>query len=51
MKYVCDICGWEYDPGLGYPEGGIAPGTPFQELPEDFECPMCCVGKDQFSAE
>ena len=50
MKFVCDICGWEYDPVVGYPEGGIAPGTPFEELPEDFECPMCCVGKDQFSA-
>ena len=51
MKYVCDISGWEYDPELGYPEGGIAPGTPFEELPEDFACPLCSVGKDQFSAE
>ena len=50
-KYVCDVCGWEYDPELGYPEAGIAPGTPFEELPEDFECPLCAVGKDMFSAE
>ena len=49
MKYVCDVCGWEYDEELGYPEAGIAPGTKFEDLPEDFECPMCGVGKDQFS--
>ena len=49
MKYVCDVCGWEYDEELGYPEGGIAPGTKFEDLPEDFECPLCLVGKDEFS--
>ena len=49
MKYVCDACGWEYDEELGYPEGGIAPGTKFEDLPEDFECPLCGVGKDMFS--
>ncbi len=48
-KYVCDVCGWEYDPAEGCPDAGIAPGTPFEELPEDFECPVCGVGKDQFS--
>jgi rubredoxin-NAD+ reductase len=48
-KYVCDVCGWEYDPEVGLPEQGIAPGTPFEDLPDDFECPMCSVGKDQFS--
>ena len=51
MKYVCDVCGWEYDEEQGYPEGGIAPGTKWEDVPEDFECPMCSVGKDQFSAE
>ena len=51
MKYVCDVCGWEYDEELGYPEGGIAPGTKWEDIPEDFECPLCMVGKDQFSAE
>lgn len=49
MKYVCDVCGWEYDEGEGYPEGGIAPGTKWEDVPEDFECPLCGVGKDQFS--
>ncbi|MCQ2207064.1 MAG: rubredoxin [Paludibacteraceae bacterium] len=51
QKYECDVCGWIYDPEVGVPEAGIAPGTPFEELPEDFECPMCGVGKDQFSVE
>ena len=50
-KYVCDACGWEYDEAAGYPEGGIAPGTKFEDLPEDFECPLCGVGKDMFSED
>ena len=37
MKYVCTVCGWEYDESAGFPEGGIAPGTPWSEVPEDFE--------------
>ena len=49
VKYVCDICGWVYDEDEGYPEGGIAPGTKWEDVPEDFECPVCFVGKDQFS--
>ena len=40
MKYVCDVCGWEYDEEKGYPEGGIAPGTKWEDVPEDFECPL-----------
>ena len=51
MKYVCDVCGWEYDEALGYPEGGIAPGTKWEDIPEDFACPLCSVGKDMFSEE
>lgn len=51
MKYVCDACGWTYDEALGDAELGIAPGTKFEDLPEDFECPLCGVGKDMFSAE
>ena len=51
MKYICDVCGWEYDESQGYPEGGIAPGTKWEDVPEDFECPLCMVGKDNFSAE
>ena len=40
MKYVCTVCGWEYDESVGYPEGGIAPGTPwYPKVPEDFEMP------------
>ena len=48
MKYVCDVCGWEYDEELGYPEGGIAPGTKWEDLPEDWKCPWCGAGKDAF---
>ena len=51
MKYVCELCGWVYDEELGDPDNGIAPGTKFEDLPEDFECPLCGAGKDQFSKE
>ena len=47
-KFECQVCGWTYDPQKGYPEGGIAHGTAFEDLPEDFECPLCAVGKEQF---
>ncbi len=50
-KYVCEVCGWEYDPTVGVPEAGIAPNTPWEEVPEDFVCPLCGVGKDQFTKE
>ena len=50
-KYVCDVCGWEYDPAVGVPEEGIAPGTAWEDVPEDFVCPLYSVGKDQFSEE
>ncbi len=49
MKYVCGICGWEYDEEAGLPEAGIAPGTKWADVPEDFECPLCGVDKDQFA--
>ncbi len=48
-KYVCDACGWEYDEAVGDPDNGIAPGTKFEDLPDDFECPLCGVGKESFS--
>ena len=51
MKYVCDICGYVYDPELGDPDNGVAPGTPWEEVPEDWTYPLCGVGKDQFSEE
>ena len=49
MKDGCDVCGWEYDEKEGAPDQGIAPGTKFSDLPEDFECPLCGVGKEEFS--
>ena len=49
MKYVCVVCGWEYDEKEGAPDAGIAPGTKFSDLPSDFECPLCGVGKEEFS--
>lgn len=49
-KYVCDVCGYEYDPTVGDPDNGIAPGTAFEDLPEDWTCPLCGVEKDNFSA-
>ncbi|MBO4988921.1 MAG: rubredoxin [Clostridia bacterium] len=48
-KYVCDVCGWEYDEEVGDLAQGIAPGTKFEDLPEDFVCPLCGVGKEEFS--
>lgn len=51
MKYVCDVCGYIYDPENGEPDAGVAPGTAWQDVPEDFVCPLCGVGKDQFSPE
>ena len=49
MKDVCDACGWEYDEEKGDAELNIATGTKFEDLPDDFECPLCGVGKDNFS--
>lgn len=48
-KYVCDVCGYIYDPVVGDPESGIEPGTSFEDIPEDWVCPLCGVGKDEFS--
>ena len=50
-KYVCDVCGYVYDPALGDPDNGVAPGTPFEKLPADWTCPLCGVGKENFSPE
>ena len=47
-KYVCETCGYEYDPAVGDPDNGIAPGTAFADLPADWVCPLCGVGKDEF---
>jgi rubredoxin len=50
-KYVCSVCGYVYDPAEGDPEHGIQPGTKFEDLPADWSCPVCGVGKDQFEAQ
>jgi flavin reductase (DIM6/NTAB) family NADH-FMN oxidoreductase RutF/rubredoxin len=47
-KYQCSVCGYIYDPELGDPDGGIKPGTPFEEIPDDWVCPVCGASKDQF---
>ena len=49
MKYSCDACGYVYDEEKGDKELGIAPGTKFWDLPDDFVCPWCGVGKQMFS--
>lgn len=48
-SYYCNICGFEYDPEEGDPESGIPPGTPFEDLPDDWTCPICGAGKEDFS--
>ena len=50
-KYVCTACGYVYDPAVGDPDSGIAPGTKFEDIPEDWVCPVCGVGKDMFEKE
>lgn len=47
-KYRCIICGYIYDPVEGDPDGGIAPGTPFENIPDNWECPVCGVSKADF---
>ena len=47
-KYICEMCGYIYDPEEGDPTSGIDAGTSFEELPDEWICPICGVGKDQF---
>lgn len=49
-KYKCVVCGYIYDPELGDPDSGIAPGTAFESLPDSWMCPVCGVDKAQFEA-
>ena len=49
-KYECDICGYVYDPEIGDIENNIQPGTAFDDIPENWVCPLCGVGKEDFSA-
>ena len=50
-KYICSICGYTYDEAAGDPDAGIAPGTRWADLPEDFVCPLCGASKDAFDEE
>ncbi len=50
-KYKCSVCGYIYDPSQGEPERGIPPGTPFENLPESYTCPVCGATKDMFEPE
>jgi rubredoxin len=47
-KYKCSVCGYEYDPAVGDPDKNIPPGTAFEDLPDDWFCPGCGVGKEFF---
>ena len=47
-KYKCTVCGWIYDPELGDPDGGIEPGTAFEDIPDDWQCPVCGAMKSEF---
>uniref|UniRef100_A0A7C4AHQ0 Rubredoxin n=1 Tax=Fundidesulfovibrio putealis TaxID=270496 RepID=A0A7C4AHQ0_9BACT len=50
-KYVCNVCGYVYDPAEGDPENGVSAGTAFDKLPDDWTCPVCGAGKDEFTKE
>jgi rubredoxin len=47
-KYICNVCQWVYDPEVGDPDSGIAPGTAFEDIPDDWACPLCGVTKEDF---
>lgn len=48
QKYACTVCGYVYDPAVGDPDSGIAPGTAFESIPEDWVCPVCGATKEDF---
>lgn len=50
-RYECTVCGYVYNPEDGDPDNGIAPGTPFGDLPDDWTCPVCGASKDQFEKQ
>ena len=49
QKYMCDVCGYIYDPAIGDPDGKISAGTAFENLPDDWVCPLCGASKESFS--
>jgi rubredoxin len=48
-KYECNLCGYVYDPAKGDPDNGVKPGTAFADIPDDWVCPDCGAGKDEFT--
>ena len=50
-KYVCSVCGYVYDPEQGDPDNGVEPGTKWEDVPDDWECPVCGASKDEFEKE
>lgn len=48
QKYICSLCGYIYDPEIGDEDGGIAPGTAFDDIPDDWVCPVCSASKNDF---
>ena len=51
MKYICEVCGYVYDPAAGDADSGIEPGTAFEDISDDWVCPVCGVGKEDFKPE
>jgi len=49
-KWRCIVCSYIYDPAVGDPDNGVPPGTPFESIPDDWVCPLCGAGKDEFEA-
>ncbi len=50
QSYMCELCDYTYEPAQGDPEHGVEPGTAFEDLPEDWKCPVCGADKDEFQA-
>jgi rubredoxin len=50
-RYVCTICGYVYDPEVGDPDNGVEPGTAWEDVPDDWECPVCGASKEDFERE
>lgn len=51
QKWRCIVCNYVYDPAVGDPDNGVDPGTPFESIPDDWACPLCGAGKDEFEME
>lgn len=50
MKYICSVCDYQYEPEVGDPDGDVEPGTAFEDLPEDWICPVCGADKSEFES-